>query len=30
MNKKNRYAQIFTEHTCLYISEIFSLLHDYP
>ncbi len=30
MNKKNRYAQIFTEHTCLYISEIFSLLPDYP
>ena len=30
MNKKNRYAQIFTEHTCLYISEIFSLLSDYP
>lgn len=27
---KNRYAQIFTEHTCLYISEIFSLLPDYP
>lgn len=30
MNKKNRYAQIFTEHTCLYNSEIFSLLPDYP
>lgn len=30
MNKKNRYAQIFTEHTCMYISEIFSLLPDYP
>ncbi len=30
MNKKNRYAQILTEHTCLYISEIFSLLPDYP
>ena len=30
MNKKNRYAQIFTEHTCVYISEIFSLLPDYP
>ena len=30
MNKKNRYAQIFTEHTCLYFSEIFSLLPDYP
>lgn len=30
MNKKNRYAQIFTEHTCLYISEIFSFLPDYP
>ena len=30
MNKKNRYAQIFTEHTCLYISEIFFLLPDYP
>ena len=30
MNKKNRYAQIFTEHTCLYISEIFPLLPDYP
>lgn len=30
MNKKNRYAQIFTEHTCLYISEFFSLLPDYP
>ena len=30
MNKKNRYAQIFTEHTYLYISEILSLLPDYP
>lgn len=29
MNKK-QVCPDFTEHTCLYISEIFSLLPDYP
>lgn len=30
MNKKTGMLRFFTEHTCLYIREIFSLLPDYP